>query len=211
MSGKLLSLGKTIKYFGLPLVFITSFFLTSCSKSPESNQEANQESAQELPVEIPPNVKAYDKNGLAISYPANWEFLYDEEPDMYASRGVGFQVSELSNVRVLIDPNKSLQLSALADRFEKELQLKSSQIASDYERKPAALGKYKGERLSWVDKSAGSMKFELTIVTVAETPATIFAVSHLSGTDIANETKYIAYLAKNISYKNTGVATNTDK
>jgi hypothetical protein len=130
---------------------------------------------------------------------------------MYASRGVGFQVSEFSNVRVLIDPNQSLKLTALADRFEKELQLKSNQIAGDYARKSTTLGKRKGEKLSWVDKSAGSIKFELTIITVAEAPATIFVVSHLSETEIANETKYIDYFVKNISYKHTGVATNTDK
>jgi hypothetical protein len=210
MLDKLSNLRKTTKYFSLPLIFITSFLLVSCSKSPESDQ-STQESAQEQPAEKPQNVKSYDKNGLTISYPANWEFLYDEEPDMYASRGVGFQVSEFSNVRVLIDPNQSLKLTALADRFEKELQLKSNQIAGDYARKPTTLGKHKGEKLSWVDKSAGSIKFEVTIITVAEAPATIFVVSHLSETDIANETKYIDYFVKNISYKHTGVATNTDK
>lgn len=210
MINKLLTAKKTTSCFCLPLIFIMSFFVVSCSKSPETTQEVVQE-AEQPPAETPADLKSYERNGLVIKYPANWEFLYDNEPDLYAGRSVGFQISEFSNVRALIDTTQSLKQSALADRFEKELQLKSDNIAGDYTRKPTKFGKYSGEKLSWVDKAVGSTKFELTVITIAEAPTTIFAVTHLSEADIANETKYIEFFVKSISYKDTGLPTNTDK
>ncbi|RYY74914.1 MAG: hypothetical protein EOO52_11380 [Gammaproteobacteria bacterium] len=203
---KLLSLKNAKNNVCVALIFVMSLVVTSCSKEPEPTPEAARP-----PAETPADLKSYEKNGLAMKYPANWEFLYDNEPDLYAFRGVGFQISEFSNVRLLIDPSQSLKLPALADRFEKELQLKSNNIASDYTRAPTKFGQYKAEKLSWVDKAVGSTKFELTIVTVSEAPVAIYAVTHLSEADIAKETKYIDFFVQSISYKNTGVATNQDK
>lgn len=205
ISNKLLILRDSKNYFCLPLIFIVSLFILSCSR------EAETDVKQEYPSETPSDVKSYERNGLSMTYPANWEFLYDNEPDMYASRSVGFQISEFSNVRALIDHTNSLKLSAIADRFEKELQLKSSKIADDYVRKPTVFGKYKGEKLSWVDKSLNSTKFEMSILTISETPEPIFAVIHLSQEDIAQESQFIEFYLKSLSYKNTGTATNTDQ
>jgi hypothetical protein len=196
---------KTNNNFCLPLIFIISLLAVSCSKEPQPSEDPP------TPAETPAELKSYERNGLEIKYPANWEFLYDNEPDLYAARSAGFQISEFSNVRVLIDPTQSLKLSAVADRFEKELQLKSNNIAGDYSRRPTKFGGYNGEKLSWVDKALNSAKFELTIITITESPATTYAVIHLNEADIANETKYIEFFVKSISYKNTGVATVTDK
>lgn len=203
LNGQNLSAGNTLL---IALMFVLALFV-GCSKEPDSVQE---KVADQPPAETPENSKSYEKNGLTMKYPANWEFLYDNEPDLYAFRSVGFQISEFSNVRLLIDPSQSLKLSALGDRFEKELQLKSN-IASDYSRASSKFGNSKAEKLSWVDKALGATKFELTIVTVSEAPVTIYAVTHLSEADIANETKYIDFFVKSVSYKNTGIATNQDK
>ena len=205
MLSKLFNGINTKNNFCLPLIFIISLLAASCSKEPQPGEDPPP------PAETPSELKSYERNGLEIKYPANWEFLYDNEPDLYAARSTGFQISEFSNVRVLIDPTQQLKLSALADRFEKELQLKSSDMTSDYARRPTKFGGYNGEKLSWVDKAVGATKFELTILTISEAPETIYGVIHLNEADIANETKYIEFFVKSISYKNTGVATVTDK
>jgi hypothetical protein len=180
-------------------VFLLSIFLVVLSVI--SCDQDSQQKQKNLTEPQPQNIQSYNKDGLSLNYPAEWQFIYDDTPDLYANRAVGFRVSEFSNTRVLIEENQSLTAPILADRFEKELQLKSGNLASNYLRESVIIGGFKGEKLSWTDNLSGSANFELTVIAISEVPVAIFAVTHLSEEDIASEAQHIEPFVKSIQFK----------
>lgn len=156
---------------------------TGCSQKPEPSQSTT----------------AYNNDGLRLKYPKHWTFAYDDTPDIYASRAVGFQVSEFSTARVLIEQNDSPNSSDLASRFERELQLTTSEIVSDYNRTPIKIANFEGERLSWKDNFAGISNVEIIVIQITKTPSAVFTVFNFSDEDIAQEANYIEPFVKSIS------------
>lgn len=63
--------------------------LTACSKAPS-------------PISPTLDFSHYKNKGLEFHYPSNWTLLYDDEPHLYSSRGVSFNISEFSTASVFI-------------------------------------------------------------------------------------------------------------
>ena len=169
--------------------FISLFFITGCDQERPSQTE---------PAQV---TEIYSHDGLSLTYPKHWQFEYDESPDIYASRAVGFQISEFSTARILLEQSQTLKLKPLVNRLENELQLTSSEFITDYERQPIQIAGFEGEQLSWTDNFVGTAEFEVTVVNVSDSPISIVAVFNLSDEDIAKESQHIEPLLKNISFK----------
>lgn len=177
-------------YRYLSCAFIISLiFITGCDQERPSQPEPAQ--VREI----------YSHDGLSLTYPKHWQFEYDESPDIYASRAVGFQISEFSTARILLEQGQTLKLKSLVNRLENELQLTSSEFITDYERKPIQIAGFEGEQLSWTDNFVGTAEFEVTVVDVSDSPISIIAVFNLSDEDIAKESQHIESLLKNITFK----------
>lgn len=162
----------------------------------------NQESQpQAIPSQPTHSTASYNNNGLSLEYPKHWALAYNDTPDIYATRAVGFQVSELSTARVLIEQDGSVSSADLADRFEQELQLTTGEFVGDYRRTPIKIADFSGERLSWTDNFVGAAKVEMIVIQITEKPAAVFAVFNFGDDDIAQEAKYIEPFVKSISFK----------
>lgn len=150
------------------------------------------------PVQI---TGTYSHDGLNLTYPDHWRLEYDESPDIYASRAVGFEISEFSTARILLEKDQPLKLKSLVNRLENELQLTSSEFITDYDRQPIQIAGFEGEQLSWTDNFVGSAEFEVTVVGVSSNPISIIAVFNLNDEDIAKESHHIKPLLESISFK----------
>lgn len=179
---------KVYRYLSCAFI-IALIFITGCDQGNLSQAESTQ--ATEI----------YHRDGLTLTYPQHWQFEYDESPDIYVSRAVGFHISEFSTARILLEQSQPLKLKPLVDRLENELQLTSSEFIIDYERQPIQIAGFEGEQLSWTDNFVGTAEFEVTVIDVSDRPISIIAVFNLSDEDIAKESQHIESLLKNITFK----------
>lgn len=161
----------------------------------------DQESQPQSTSSQPSHTAPYNNNGLSLEHPKHWIFAYDDTPDIYANRAVGFQVSKFSTARVLIEQEHSLKRADLVDRFEQELQLTTGEFVSNYQRTPVTIGNFEGERLTWIDNFVGTSKVEIIVIQIAEKPAAVFAVFNFGDDDIVQEAAHIEPFVKSISFQ----------
>ncbi|MBU2987070.1 hypothetical protein KO528_17015 [Saccharophagus degradans] len=168
--------------------------LTACSKAPS-------------PISPPLDFSHYKNKGLEFHYPSNWSLLYDDEPLLYSSRGVSFNISEFSTASVFIvyqDQINQYAASSLADftnQYLRTLGLDNKANITNISQTAKPIAGNNSITISWVDTVASAAPFELTVVERTTESNKIYVVFNLSAEDILTSTKHLAPLVYNLSYE----------
>lgn len=141
--------------------------------------------------------QTYSNNGISFFYPKHWKFSYDDEPDIYTSRGIGLQITDISTARIWVEKNKPLTSEMIINHLENELHLKSGENISNYKNEKIKISGLESNKLTWKETSIGSSNFELIVVDLNKNKA--FALINLSDEDIVSESKNIEPFIDSIS------------
>lgn len=168
--------------------------LTACSKAP-------------WPISPTLDFSHYKNKGLEFHYPSTWTLAYDDEPHLYSSRGVSFNISEFSTASVFIvyqDQINQYAASSLTDftnQYLRTLDLENKANVTNITQTDKPVAGNNSITISWVDTMAGAAPVELTVVERTTETNKIFVVFNLSAEDILKSTKHLAPLVYNLSYK----------
>lgn len=168
--------------------------LTACSKASS-------------PISPTLEFSHYKNKGLEFHYPSNWTLAYDDEPHLYSSRGVSFNISEFSTASVFIvyqDQINQYAASSLADftnQFLRTLGLDNKTNVTNISQTAKPVAGNNSITISWVDTVAGATPVELTVVERTNETNKIYIVFNLTSEDILTSTKHLAPLVYNLSFE----------
>lgn len=159
-----------IRHFTTVVLF-SAFVLTSACRQKETTP-----TPEPAPVANTDDFLTYSNDGLSLRHPAHWILDYDESPDLFADRGISYKTSEVSYADVLIFHERQISTADVADYYEKSMNLRSSPLIRNYQRKPLQLGGFKGITLSWRNAVLIEYDVELSILQVSDSPKRVFTV-----------------------------------
>lgn len=166
--------------------------IVGCDQQAQTKQEV---SAASQPV------KHYSNEILTAGYPGHWKFRYDDSPVLYADRGIEFDVPEFSRASIYIYNGRPMESADLADHFERELKLTSSEYIKHYQRTAIEAAGFKGLKLSWQDTMLVSIAIEITVVKISNSPNPVLVVFQLLDDDIEKESTQIIPFINSITFK----------
>lgn len=175
----------------LLLAAISLFFVVACSQEAPTEHQTSIVSDQDF--------QPYSHEGLNLKHPPHWTLVYDESPSLYADRGVAFDASESSRIRILFYKDRPLSYSNIANQIAREFRLDSNEHVKNYRREPIKIGEFNGLRLTWQDTMIGTTAVEITILTIIDSPNPVFVEFQLHNEDITKESPHIAPFIKSIS------------
>ena len=143
--------------------------------------------------------QSYSKDGLSLLHPKHWTLIYEDDDSLLADRDVSFETPGFSKLSVLIYDKSSVNVSEVANIFERTSKLKSSKNVIDYQRTSIEISGFKGYRLTWKNTLLGISTFELTILKTSISTKPVFAVYILLDEDIENESSNIIPFLRSIT------------
>lgn len=150
---------------------------------------------------IPDSYQEYEEKGITFSYPENWSFSYDNSPSIYASRGIGLDISEFSSATILVSEDKKLTLEYVTDRFLSEFQVEEKDSIDNFTRRSDSIGKFPVETATWNDSFLGETRYELTVSKVQSKPHDVFVVLSLSDDDITSAQEHKKHFLNSIHFQ----------
>lgn len=134
--------------------------------------------------------QVYAKDGLSLRHPPHWILKYDEAPDLFANRGVSFNVSEISHVDVLVFQERDIGVDDVVTYFEKSMNFDSA-LYRNYQKTPLQLGRFNGISMRWSNTFLVAYQVELSILQVMGPPNGVFVVINFDEKSQSNESVHI--------------------